>query len=96
MNNVQDCDSVFITPYIDNWNPHCDFFKKNDNAMTNFGGELLEDKRNNNDAMGISDGNEMFQNYLYQSRILMITYILPLEAHMHMTQEVCTSNAIKI
>ena len=60
MKEIQECKKVFITPGSDDWNPHCEYFEKNENIMTNFEGEIVEYKRKTNDAMEISDSNDMF------------------------------------
>ena len=59
---IQECKKVFITQDSDDWNPHCEYFDKNENVMTNFEVEMVEDKRNTNYAMEISNYNNMFQN----------------------------------
>ena len=53
---------MFITPDSDDWNTHCKYFEKNENAMTNFECDIVDDKRKTNYAMYISNEYGMFQN----------------------------------
>ena len=46
MNELQEWEKVFITPDSDDWNPHCKSFAKNENAITNFEGDIGQDNRN--------------------------------------------------
>ena len=48
MKDIQECNRFFITLDSDNWNSHCESFEKNWNSMTNFEGDVVEDKRNAN------------------------------------------------
>ena len=63
VNKLQECDTVFIMPDSNNWNSQCEYFGKDENAMINFEDEILEDKKNTNYAMEISDDNDMVENY---------------------------------
>ena len=54
--------------------------------MTNFEGDIVEDRRMNNYTTEISDDNAMFQSALSLSRTLMSTFIKPSAARMHMKQ----------
>ena len=51
MEDLQEREKVFITPDSDDWNPHWEYFDNNENAMTNFEGSIVENKRKNNCAM---------------------------------------------
>ena len=55
------CEKVFIMSGSDDWNPHWKYFETNENAMTNFEGDIVEDERRTDYAMEISDDNYMFQ-----------------------------------
>ena len=60
MKQIQDCYIIFIAPYSEHFNNRCKYFEKNQNAMTNFEGDIVEDKRKTDYAMEISDDNDMF------------------------------------
>ena len=42
---LQECFKVFITRGSDNWNAHCEYFDKHNNAMTKFEDDIVEDYR---------------------------------------------------
>ena len=50
--DIQECDKVFIIPDSDNWNSHYKYFEKNENSMTNFEGDIVEDERRTDYANG--------------------------------------------
>ena len=52
---LYDCDKVFITPDASDWNPHCMSFERNERAMLNYEGEIVGDERRLNLPMETDD-----------------------------------------
>jgi hypothetical protein len=59
---LYDCDKVFITPDSSDWNPHCTSFELNERAMTNYEGEIEPKSRRLNLLMETEDeANETYE-----------------------------------
>ena len=59
---LHDCDKVFITPDASDWNPNCTSFELNERTMTNFDGELQDPIRRSNIQMNIeNESSEVFE-----------------------------------
>ena len=58
---LYDCDKVFITPDSSDRNPHCTSFERNERAMLNYEGEMVSDDRRLSLPMdGDDDAHDVF------------------------------------
>ena len=55
MDELHGCDKIFITPDASSWNPHCDSFSRNEQAMTDYEGNIVHKERRPNFLMKIDD-----------------------------------------
>jgi hypothetical protein len=59
---LHDCDKIFITPDASDWNPHCTSFERNESSMLTYDGDLSSANRRNNYEMESEDlANDVFE-----------------------------------
>jgi hypothetical protein len=55
---LQDCDKYFITPNLNEWNPHCQSFEKNEWSMLDYEGEISDESQRCNLFMEVDNPAE--------------------------------------
>ena len=55
------CDKIFITPDSPSWNPHCDSFSRNEQAMTDYEGNIVHENRRLNLLMKPEDDRNNYE-----------------------------------
>ena len=51
MEELHGCDKIFITPDSTTWNPNCDSFSRNEQSMTDYEGNIVQEDRRVNHLM---------------------------------------------
>ena len=55
---LHECEKLFLTPDSSNWNPHCQFYEKNERSIINFEGDISKHYLRSNDGVIFENDKE--------------------------------------